>query len=74
VRQFLNGDIEGARNTHFKLMPLFKALFIETNPIPVKACMGIMKMLKPAWRLPLCEPMPETMMKLKKVLKNQGLI
>ncbi|MBL7068945.1 MAG: 4-hydroxy-tetrahydrodipicolinate synthase [Candidatus Omnitrophica bacterium] len=74
VRQFLNRDIEGARNRHFKLMPLFKALFIETNPIPVKACMGIMKMYKPTWRLPLCEPMPETITKLKKVLKSQGLI
>lgn len=74
VRLFLEGKVEESRKIHFKLMPLFKAMFIETNPIPVKASMGLMKMLDPEWRLPLCPPTGETMEKLKKVLKEQKLI
>lgn len=74
VKFFLNGDIEKARKIHLKLMPLFKAMFIETNPIPVKTAMGIMKLLDPEWRLPLCPPIPATIEELKKVLKAQGLI
>jgi 4-hydroxy-tetrahydrodipicolinate synthase len=74
VRLFLNGDVEEARKVHFKLIPLFKAMFIETNPIPVKAAMGLMNLLDPEWRLPLCPPKDETVEKLKKALKAQGLI
>lgn len=74
VRLYLDGSIEEARRLHFKLIPIFKAMFIETNPIPVKAAMGIMKILDPEWRLPLCAPKGETTEKLKKVLKEQGLI
>lgn len=74
VIDFLEGKLEESRDIHFKLMPLFKAMFIETNPIPVKAAMGLMGLIEPEWRLPLCEPMPETVEKLKKVLKIQGLI
>lgn len=74
VNSFLSGRIEEARKIHFKLMPLFKALFIETNPIPVKSAMGLMKMLDPEWRLPLCPPEAETIKRLKDVLKAQGLI
>ncbi len=74
VRFYLDGKCDEARKMHFALMPVFKAMFIETNPIPVKACMGIMKMLVPEWRLPLCPPQADTIEKLKKVLKAQGLI
>ena len=74
VKSFLEDRIEGARKIHYELMPLFKAMFFETNPIPVKASMGIMKMLQPEWRLPLCPPADSTLEKLKDVLKSQGLI
>ena len=73
VDSFLGGNIEEARRLHFKMMPVFKAMFIETNPIPVKASMGIMALIDPEWRLPLCPPGDETMEKLKKVLKGYGL-
>ncbi len=74
VRLYLEGKVDESRKIHIKLMPLFKAMFFETNPIPVKASMGLMKMLEPEWRLPLCPPKDETIEKLKKVLKAQGLI
>lgn len=70
---FLNGDIEKARKLHYKMLPLFKALFIETNPIPVKASMGIAGLIEPEWRLPLCEPQEETVKELRRVLKEYGL-
>lgn len=73
VGSFLSGNTEEARKLHYKMLPIFKALFIETNPIPVKASMGIMGLLNPEWRLPLCPPKDETVEKLKKVLKAYGL-
>jgi len=74
VRLFLDGKVKESRKIHLKLMPLFKAMFIETNPIPLKAAMGLMGMLDPEWRLPLCRPESGTVEKLKQVLKKQGLL
>lgn len=74
VKLHLDGKVADAQKLHLKLMPLFKAMFIETNPLPVKASMGIMKLIDPEWRLPLCPPTPATVEKLTKVLKDQELI
>jgi len=73
VDSFLAGNTDEARKLHYKMMPIFKALFIETNPLPVKASLAIMKMIESEWRLPLCPPKDETIEKLKKVLKAYGL-
>ena len=72
VNYFLEGKLDKAMKLHYKMMPVFKALFIETNPIPVKASMGLIGLLTPEWRLPLCPPVDETTEKLKKVLKEYG--
>lgn len=74
VDRCLAGDAEGARKMHYELMPLFKALFIETNPIPVKTALGLMKMIKSAWRLPLCEPLPATVTKMRQVLRGMDIL
>ena len=55
----LKGDFERAGRIHAKLFPLFKDLFIETNPIPVKAAMAMMGQIEEKYRLPLV-PMGET--------------
>jgi len=68
------GNLEEARTMHYELLPLFKGLFLETNPIPVKACLAQMGLIKPVWRLPLCPPRNETAEKLKDILKRQGLL
>lgn len=68
------GQAEKARTMHYELLPLFRAMFAETNPIPVKACLAYMGLLKAEWRLPLCPPGPETGKLLKNILKGQGLI
>ena len=67
------GRADQARDLFFKMLPLFKALFAETNPIPVKAALGLMGRLKPELRLPLIPARPETLETLKTRLKAWGL-
>jgi 4-hydroxy-tetrahydrodipicolinate synthase len=74
VKEFAAGNIEGARRIHFKLSPLFAALFYETNPIPVKEALGMMGKIDPELRLPLCAMATDTREKLARVLKDMGLI
>jgi 4-hydroxy-tetrahydrodipicolinate synthase len=74
VAKFKKGDIEGARKLHYKLLPLIKAVFIETNPIPVKTAMSLMGMIEPDIRLPMCQMSEANLEKLKKALKDYGLI
>ncbi|MFA6349610.1 MAG: 4-hydroxy-tetrahydrodipicolinate synthase [Candidatus Omnitrophota bacterium] len=74
VSEFEKGNLDNARKLHYKLLPLIKAVFIETNPIPVKTAMGLMKMCEPDLRLPMCEMAPENLEKLKKALREYGLL
>ena len=54
TRAFLRGDPEGARRAHTHLLPLMEALFLETNPIPLKAALHLLgRIPDPALRLPL---------------------
>lgn len=71
---FFAGNIEDARNIHYKIYPLARAMFYETNPIPVKAALGLLKKIDPEWRLPLCAPRPDTLKKIKTALKSYGLL
>lgn len=68
VSAWLKGDIETAKNLHLKLFPLFKGIFIETNPIPVKKALYLMGLIENDIRLPLVEMTPEGTEKLKKIL------
>jgi 4-hydroxy-tetrahydrodipicolinate synthase len=67
---WLKGDHESARKLHFKLFPLFKGLFIETNPIPVKKALHLIGMIENELRLPLVEMTAEGTEKLKKIMKE----
>lgn len=58
VHHAIDGDYAKAREVHFKLLPLFKNLFVETNPIPVKTAMRMLKRPSGTFRLPLCEMDP----------------
>ncbi|MBR2550045.1 MAG: 4-hydroxy-tetrahydrodipicolinate synthase [Clostridiales bacterium] len=55
IHDYLNGDIESARNTQIRFIPLVKAMFCEVNPIPVKEAMNILGWNAGNCRLPLCE-------------------
>ncbi len=71
---FRNGNVERARELHYRLMPLYDALFIDTNPVPVKRAMELMGMAAGKPRLPLVELNEEKTEKLKAVLKKLELI
>lgn len=71
---FERGDVKKAEGIHYRLLNLVKAMFIETNPIPVKTAMGLMKMCEPGLRLPMCEMAPENREKLVKTLKEYKLV
>ncbi len=74
VGQALAGNIAEAREKHYELLPLFKGLFVETNPIPVKAAMSMKGLIREVYRLPMC-PMQQTNREmLEKLLKSLGLL
>ncbi|MFO0754471.1 MAG: 4-hydroxy-tetrahydrodipicolinate synthase [Thermodesulfovibrionales bacterium] len=68
------GDIAKARELHYKLEPVNTAMFIETNPIPVKTAVALMGRITDELRLPLCEMSAPNREKLAGVLKNAGII
>ena len=74
VNNFLNGKIAAAQKLHYHLLSLAQVLFIETNPIPVKTALALMRKIDLEFRLPLCPMQPENEAKLKKVLKEYKLI
>ena len=74
VKSMLDGEIDKARAMHFQLFELCQAMFFETNPIPVKAALGLMGKLEPEYRLPLCPPSPANLEKLRAVLERYELI
>ncbi len=68
VRAFERGEIVEARRRHQRLLPLFKDLFMEPNPVPVKTALAWRGMMSAEVRLPLCEMAPETEVRLRKTL------
>jgi len=74
VAAFAKGDFKKAEELHYKLLPLIKAVFLETNPIPVKTAMGLLGMCDPGLRLPMCSMSEDNLGKLKKALKDYGLL
>jgi 4-hydroxy-tetrahydrodipicolinate synthase len=71
---FDKGDLAEARKLHYELLPLFKGLFIETNPMPVKAALHRMGMINNVLRLPLVPIQPVMFDKLEKILEQAGAI
>ncbi len=74
VSAFEKGDFKRARDLHYKLLPLIKAAFLETNPIPIKTAMGLLGMCEPDLRLPMCSMSENNLEKLKKALRDYGLL
>ncbi|MBI2144101.1 4-hydroxy-tetrahydrodipicolinate synthase [Candidatus Woesearchaeota archaeon] len=68
------GDFAAARKLHFEMLPIFKAAFVETNPIPIKAAMGLAGLPAGPLRMPLCEMQPANMDKLKAALQKMGIL
>ncbi|MEK7837430.1 MAG: 4-hydroxy-tetrahydrodipicolinate synthase [candidate division NC10 bacterium] len=70
----LAGDWKLARELHLRLFPLCRAVFIETNPIPVKEAMAMMGMIEPEFRLPLCRMGDANRERLRAILTQHGLL
>ena len=72
VDAMAKGDLEKARSLHYELAPLVRALFLDTNPIPVKAACGLMGLAAGPLRPPLTEMAPEKENILKEILGRLG--
>ncbi|HUJ10210.1 MAG TPA: 4-hydroxy-tetrahydrodipicolinate synthase [Verrucomicrobiae bacterium] len=70
----LKGDFERAGRIHAKLFPIFKDLFIETNPVPVKAALAIMGLIEEKYRLPLVPMSDANRAQLKETLQHLKLL
>jgi 4-hydroxy-tetrahydrodipicolinate synthase len=74
VDAFAVGNLAEAKRLHYKLYPLFTALFYETNPIPVKEALAMMGKIDGELRLPLSPMAKDSREKLAGVMKEYGLI
>jgi 4-hydroxy-tetrahydrodipicolinate synthase len=71
---FFAGRFEEALKVHYKMEPLHSLMFVETNPIPVKTALAMMGKIAEEFRLPLCSMADANKEKLKKALKDYGLL
>lgn len=74
VHAALENNLEDAFTLHRKIEKIAGVMFIESNPVPVKTALGLMKKISPEVRLPLCEMKTENLQKLKQVLKAAGVV
>ena len=74
VSAALQGKWDKARELHYKLLPLFKAIFIETNPIPIKAALAMKGLMKEVYRLPMCPLAEENRKTLAGVLRELKIL
>ena len=72
VRALLEGDWERGRELHFELLPLFRALFVETNPIPVKTAASLLGLCSDEMRLPLVPMEGENLRLLQETLERSA--
>lgn len=74
VDSILNDDYDRARELHYDMLEVIRALFIESNPVPVKTAMNLMGLPSGPLRKPLVEMKDENLEILKKALKDSDLI
>lgn len=74
VKHLNQEEMEEARKLHYELSPLFRALFYETNPIPVKTAARMMDLSAEGFRKPMAELTEENKKELRKVLEDLDLL
>jgi 4-hydroxy-tetrahydrodipicolinate synthase len=74
VRAALGGDYEEARRLHLHWYPLFKDLFLDPNPVPIKYALSLLGRMHPDVRLPLCEISSATAAKLEASLRKLNIL
>lgn len=74
IRAFREGRIAQARAIHRRFLPLMEAMFLESNPLPVKQCLALQQQVEPYWRLPLVAPQESTIDRLRTMLAELDLL
>ncbi|QAT42815.1 4-hydroxy-tetrahydrodipicolinate synthase [Aminipila luticellarii] len=74
VTAYLQGHFNKAKEMQIRMKSLIDSLFLEVNPIPVKAALNMMGLIEKEYRMPLCDPDNKTLYKIANELKNYGLI
>jgi len=74
IHAYLTGDVKKAMKMQLSMKSLIDAMFIEVNPIPVKAALNMMGYVEREYRLPLCEPDNKTLFQISSELKSYGLM
>jgi 4-hydroxy-tetrahydrodipicolinate synthase len=74
VHAALENDIKRARELHYRLFPMARAAFLETNPIPIKEAMAMAGMLEPEFRLPMCRMSDANRETLRGILRQYNLV
>ena len=74
VHAALDGDFKRARELHYRLFPMARAAFLETNPIPIKEAMAMAGMLEPEFRLPMCRMSDANRETLRGIIRQYGLV
>jgi 4-hydroxy-tetrahydrodipicolinate synthase len=72
VNALLRGNWERGRELHYDLLPLFRALFVETNPIPVKTAASILGLCSDEMRLPMIPLQGENLETLRRVMEESN--
>ena len=74
VNAFTAGNADAALRLHQKYYPMFKDLFIETNPVPTKAALAMLGRCAEEYRLPLCKMSAANRAQLARTLKDCGVL
>lgn len=74
VHHYLRGDVGKSKTMQLAMKPLIDAMFLEVNPIPVKAALSMMEKIKPEYRLPLCEAENLSLYEIMCQLRDYNLI
>lgn len=73
VKLYLNGNVAASRDLQLRLKPLIDAMFIEVNPIPVKAALNILGLIEKEYRSPLCCPENKNLYEILNALEDYGM-
>jgi 4-hydroxy-tetrahydrodipicolinate synthase len=69
VRAYREGNVSRAREIHYQIFDLCRAMFIETNPIPVKTAAGLLGLCEPELRLPMSPMQESNRLKLEEAIR-----
>jgi 4-hydroxy-tetrahydrodipicolinate synthase len=74
IEAFVRGDVRDAARRHLRLLPVFQACFVTTNPIPIKAAVNMIGLRAGSLRLPLVEATDQEKEALRKAMSDFGLL